>query len=456
MPTKSWIEVPIEQEIESVPAEGYAPFFFPPEGADLLFHFTEQSFLRVLSALINGAALTYPDTWLQVVWDFLQNVEYPVSFCEQLIACITTDADTQEAIVNMLAANPAFDEFLKNTVRGLTSGQTGQKLTVDECDNSVLMGKVKAMVDAMNTTNTDFFEIVEVGTNDEEKMSILLDAIPGLGILPFDEVVDFLQDITEDFSENYAAQVTEALKLEWYCGLYCLASARPDCSLTYADIFNYFQDKVSSSLTLGSLIGEVIQFIVTGDFSGADRVANGMMALQAGLMRTGGDFLGLSLPSLSITARESDPSSLWEDCEDCPDEEWEKVWDFHDSDGGWTLVRGVYQATVGYHQVGSGTNPYTVDLTRAVTWGTAELTEVEIDVASENADAGAFRGVYYPGTAFAPQAGYTSSTGGYTMAFTANNPQPPTVAVQVSNEFISGYNYMFKVTLRGTGPEPTW
>jgi len=60
MPTKSWIEVPIDQEVEGVPTSGYAPYFFPVEGGTALFKFTEQEFTQVLSALINGAALTYP------------------------------------------------------------------------------------------------------------------------------------------------------------------------------------------------------------------------------------------------------------------------------------------------------------------------------------------------------------------------------------------------------------
>lgn len=319
MPTKSWIEVPINQEVEGVPTTGYAPYFFPIEGGTALFKFTAEEFTQVLSALINGAALTYPDMWIQVVWYFLRSVEFPVEICEQIIGCINSDVDTQQAIVNMLKGNQTFNEYLETRVRGLTEGQIGGKLILGDCDDAVVAGRVKAIVDAMDQANKDWLEKIEVGTNDEEKFALALEAIPVVGELPFDQLIEFGEDILEDFTENYNAQVDAELLEEWYCGLYCLAKENADCSLTYGEIYKYFADRTSSGLNPFSALVDVVGFIRTGDFSGGTKVADGLMMLQTGLMANGRSFMGSSLPTIAKAARDAGTASFYEDCEDCPE-----------------------------------------------------------------------------------------------------------------------------------------
>jgi len=261
-----------------------------------------------------------------VVWYFLRSVEFPVSICEQIIACVTSDVDVQNAIAQMLSTNQIFNQYLTTTTRAITGGNLTGKLISGECDNGIVAGRVKAIVDAMDQANRDWFEKIEVGTNDEEKFALALEAIPVLGELPFDQIIEFLEDILEDFTENYAAQVDAELLDEWYCGLYCIAKSKPDCSLTYGDIYNFFADRTSSNLTPFSALFDVVSFIRSGDFSGGTKVADGMMMLQSGLTVNGRDFMGSSLPTLSFATRDAVSSSFWEDCEDCPETElWLKI-----------------------------------------------------------------------------------------------------------------------------------
>lgn len=330
-----YIVTDIVQDIEGVPETGYAPFNFAPAsegGSVLLFHFTDESFTRVLSALRNGAYMTYGDEGRQVIWDFLKNVEYPVDFCDQvaqaLLTCedvqaalatvITTEGVVQDAIVDMLQANEEFTDYVGSQVIKMTSEQINGKFMGGDCDNSVVAGRVVAIVERINTNNEDFLEIVEVGTNDEERVSAVISAIPGLSEAPVDEILDILQSLLENFTENYAAAVTEGWKDSVEEALYCIAKTESeDCSLTYQQLFEYFRDRAGADLTLGSLIKNVIEYVINGDFSNDELVASGMYAIQLGFILTGQDFNGLDLPTIGAITRDALPSTKWEDWDDC-------------------------------------------------------------------------------------------------------------------------------------------
>lgn len=461
MASKSWIEVPIDQEIVSVPEDGYAPFFFPPEGADLLFHFTEESFLRVLSALINGAALTYPDTWLQVVWDFLQNVEYPVSLCDKIAECIASNEDTQAVIRAFVTNDESIRDWAEEIagIAVLTAEQLGSNmLKPGACDPGYTFNQSSKLVFMLNQLSEDLFEAMEVGTNALERASLFIQAIPAIGgLLPFDEALTLADNLVENVAEDYTGNYDQGLYDDLRCGLWC--TFKDDCELNIDEALAFYEDKLGTSLPQNpaETLQAIAQFILIGDIPG-DFTVYAMHTLIIAAMRSGQEMFGINFAQLGlrITAAGDESDNDWETlCTDCVDE-WEKVWDFHDSDVGWTLVTGVYQATVGFHQAGSGANPYTVDLKRDVDWGDARLTHVDIDVASEHADPGSARGVYYPDSAEPPQFGYDTSEGIYTMSFDIADLQPDTIAVHVSNDTTPGYNYMFRVVFRGTGIEPTW
>lgn len=322
MVSKSWITVPIDQEIGDVPTSGHAPYFFPIAGGTALFRFTADEFTEVLSSLINGAALTYPDKWIQVVWYFLRSMEFPVSICEQIIECLTNDVDVQNSLASMLTTNQTFNTWLNERIETLTAGQISTKLiTGGDCVEANVAGRVKAIVDGMHQANIDWFQKIEVGTNDEEKFALAIEAIPILGELPIDQIIEFAEDILEDFTENYEAQVDTTLLEIWYCGLFCIAMSKPDCSLTYGDIYEFFSGRTTSGLNVFSALSDVIAFIRTGDFSGGTKVADGTMMLQAGLMVNGRSFMGSSLPTIAFSTRDAPPASFWETCAECPDDD---------------------------------------------------------------------------------------------------------------------------------------
>lgn len=325
MPTKSWIEVPIDQEIEDV-CDAPVPYFFPTEGGTTLFQFTEAEFTQVLSALINGAALTYPENWLQVVWYVLRNVECPVPFCEQIINCIMTDEDTRTSIINMLLNNPEFVDGIKDIATGINPVSPGKIVNpiVESCDKDVLFGAITSIVTTMNRVNEDAFEIMEQATNDEERIALLVEAIPGLGEIIPAELIDLAQQLVENMQENYSAEWTTVVEDKIRMDLLC--RAEKNCEITLAMIYDYFNERIGASLTIGTAFTSAIEFLATGDFPGA-HIVNFAFMLQLVALRGGSEFFGVSLYTVDLQAQlgANNPNNDWTLLEEgsCPEEETE-------------------------------------------------------------------------------------------------------------------------------------
>lgn len=317
MVCKVYCPTAIEQDIGVVPEEGHNPYFFPAEGAYLPFFFTEDTFLKVFSALCNGAYMTYGDEGRYVIWEFLRNVEYPVSLCEAIAECIATNEATQAALRDFITSDDAIRDYIDDRAEGLVGTALTGPLIAGSCDPAILAGKMLALVDRLDINNKDALELIEVGTNDEEKVAAVLEGIPLMGELPIGDTIDFIQDVLEDFEEGYNGISTIERREELAEDLYCLALGKPECALSYADLFEFFQAKASSGLTLNSLIGDVVNFIIDGDFDTDDLVWYGMFAMQIAFIRTGMEFFGIDAPKIGALTRDAEPSSIWEDWDEC-------------------------------------------------------------------------------------------------------------------------------------------
>jgi len=303
------------------------------------------------SSLYTGADICYPTKSDTVRWILNRAVECPVSICDLIIDCITNNPATLQAIIDGLAGSDEFNDRLSEVVRGLTETQIVSPLIAGSCDNAVLAGKMLTLVDRLDTNNKDALEIVEVGTNDEEKIAAFLEGIPIADELPIGDAIDFMQDFLEDFEENYSGASTIDRRENLARDLYCLAKSKVDCELTFGDLFEFFQARVSSGLTLESLIQNVADWVITGDFSTDDLVFDGMYALQIAAIRTGQEFFGIDAPRIAALTRDADPSSIWEEWAACSDDDLcegaEGSVDFRASDGAFieTYDRAEYYET---------------------------------------------------------------------------------------------------------------
>lgn len=289
----------------------------PEERTILPLFVSQREFTAILSAMDVGADIAYPEQYIEVMWLMVRNLRYGVNICQMIADCIATSPETQQALRDFVTTDQQIIDTFTELVEGLTEGQIISPVVEKGCDPSDVAGAVIAIVERMDTYNVDALEIIEVGTNDEEKIASVVAGIPALGILPFDEIIDFAQDLLEDFFENYNAAVTEEWKDDVAEDLYCLALEDPDCKLSYEQLFNYFQNRAGSSLTTLSTIVDIINFVRTGDFNTDELVASGMYAIQLAFVRVGREFFGINLPKIGALTRDALPSSRWEEWDDC-------------------------------------------------------------------------------------------------------------------------------------------
>lgn len=279
-----------------------------------------HEYTALLSAVDVGAAIAWTNDALKVYYILVRSLQVPpMAICEQFIECIEDDEDVKQALRDFVINDEDISNYFSQKVLSLTTGQIVGPLFPGDCDNGVIAGRMVAIVERMDGINTDFLEIVEVGTNDEERAAAVLDAIPGISELGIGKLFDFVQGILEDFAENYAAAVTEEWKDEVEEDLYCLAKSRPECDLTFEDLFAYFQNRAGSGLTIGSVISQVINFIIDGDFNTDELVVSGMYALQIGTILAAQKFAGMTLQTMGGLTRDASPSTKWEDWDECVD-----------------------------------------------------------------------------------------------------------------------------------------
>lgn len=265
-----YIVIPMEQEIEGVPETGYDPFYFPPEGGTLVFRFTNASFTRVLSALRNGAALTYDDQAFQVIWDFLVNVEYPVSVCDLVAECFASDATFRESVIASLMSDPAFVSSITGIVAQETipttypPGVPNPSPTTNlagtsnpTCDPDILWAQCLALVMDTHAAITDVLEKTEVSTNVVE----LIDALSDFPIVGWAKdavggsiTIGLIQYYQEAVAEGYAAQYTTTaggVQDQLACAIFC--ACQDDCEITVERMFEVYKTRLEAYVTVPSL-----------------------------------------------------------------------------------------------------------------------------------------------------------------------------------------------------------
>lgn len=312
----------IEQDMTGVPDTGYNPFFFPEEGATLLFRFNQASFLRILSALQNGAYQTYGNEGRQVVWDFLVNVEYPLPICEEVIDCVTNDADTKQAIAEQLIADGPMRDAVNEVSRNgapLTTGVSAGKL-VANCDYDVLFAGITSIVDTMHGNNKDFLEVMALAATQTKRLATAISAIPVISLLFADEIVEWVGKLQAEILTNYDAEWTVDVKDAYRCGLFCIAKSHDDCSLSYDDIQTFITERLGAALDPSHLLEATVQYTILGTWSGTT-VVDIMMLNQINIWKVAGEWLGSVIRTLeTVAALGADtPDPDWEIlCVDCP------------------------------------------------------------------------------------------------------------------------------------------
>lgn len=292
--------------------------FSPPEDLQpVLFQWDLATFTRLLSSVVKGAQLSYPDDWIQVTWDFLRGVDCPMAICDEILNCLQTNPSIQEFLT----------EFVGNSVEGvkgkpLSENQRTTPLqnNAGDCDLDTLWGSCLYTVQILNRLNQDFFEQIEALTNNQEMLAYVVGAIPILETLPIDEFIELADKVREFVAETYAAGYDVDYEQELACGLFCDARAN-ECTLDMNVLTNFFfaraqevagfEDAFQTAIT-------IVRAMASWEEVLGEQIVDTMMAANVGFMSFLNSSFGMDFGTFSLQAKAGIPDDDWQAlCTDC-------------------------------------------------------------------------------------------------------------------------------------------
>lgn len=247
----------------------------------------------------------------------------PEMSCADVADCIENDPAVQEAIAQQIASNPSNQTTVYQTsVYGTplnTAQRTAPIAAPPECDYDILFAMCTAIIDTLHKNNEDFLEILEVATNPAERATNVISAIPGVGLLPVDEAIEFLNQMVEEIQENYDAQYTTSVRDELRCALFCAAKEAEDCIVTFDMLTAIFEERLNYYLEPINTVLAMVQYFVNGTWAGTS-VVDIMTLVQIAFWREASNWLGVNIRTLQIVARLviDNPDPDWEIlCTEC-------------------------------------------------------------------------------------------------------------------------------------------
>lgn len=273
--------------------------------------------------------------------------------CEQIIDCITNDADTRAALLQYLTDNG----FLANQPSGdttppiLPSSQTGADLLPATFDCSIPehnMSIARAIVRELNETIEDIFQIIEHITNPNEAATSVTDGIPVVSFI--DNLIEFANWLQEAIPEFYQAAYTQSAEDEIACAIFCHLEA--NCSLSLDELITIYTNISTETLPPLTDLVIFIQFFIDFVFVINTPAVAMFHLLLLNLLKYGGkifDLSGFNSIKTVIAANASQSDFSYQDlCDDCPPANppntyWMIYENFQNPTGNWIITNGTLE-----------------------------------------------------------------------------------------------------------------
>ncbi|KKM74444.1 hypothetical protein LCGC14_1400210, partial [marine sediment metagenome] len=187
---------------------------------------------------------------------------------------------------------------------------------IDTCDKDEVYGAVKQTINFLHSTIMDVLETMIAALNAIEMLALAIEAIPIVGSLPGDDMLNFVVMMTENIHQNYEASYNEGLRQEYICDLFCLVLK--DCDLDLTKLGTYFMERFTDELFTIDW-QDLVDMLLNGTFSGAEMV-HAMHAVAAYTLACGVTFGGVqpNFFTAIIKSFTNDPDSDWELlCDEC-------------------------------------------------------------------------------------------------------------------------------------------
>lgn len=233
---------------------------------------------------------------------------------------------------------------------------------VPGCDLDHLYAATLGLVDFAYIAIMDVLQDIDAATSGLAKAADIISAVPVLGLLPFDEIVDMANEFFEDLYSNFLSSYSEPLRREYSCDLFCIA--KDNCGLFFVQAFDYFAGRATLSIDTFDL-EDVVEFLTQGVFSGVEYV-HVAHALFFFVLAFGGNWGKYSADFLEkeVASKFNDSDPDWAIfCDECT---WSYQWNWTAGHGNWELsddfvvdYQGVYVPGTGWQTTwkNNGPNP---------------------------------------------------------------------------------------------------
>lgn len=315
------------------------PITFPDNTTPIKFvvEMSLNEFTSILSALMTGADLSYPEDSHEIVWRFLRQVECPVSICDEILECL----------------QPALDEIneqlgeINSTVEEIQQTQSANATEERALAQTAITGGICAgatnIVDAMHQTFVDTYEATEAAPLDNfaEFAVIFFSAVPDFLDLGFDEMIAavnwYFENQFAQFETDY-----DTIREDMICDLRCFVELN-------GNVFDW------------DIWATWLEYLPTA-YPG-NRAAAGFSRYSPFRVTWVNQIAAIINKDASLQSYFDTLAFGWEsgvmnpiscgDC-DCDEITWCKTWDFTVSDGGWQVFGGfgTYTPGVGWSAPG--------------------------------------------------------------------------------------------------------
>lgn len=279
----------------------------------LVLEVTAEQYMKLLSAALDGANRNWPESYIAVIYPLIKAAKVSNALCTAIAECIeNSESDTYAALQDFLLSQLQNNTDVQDAINGIgnVDGTAVAGVTdaiAAECDLDVLFGFCKQVVQLMNLEVEQFFEVLEVITNNVEFAAYVGDEAPALAT-----VASFVSYLQNTLVESYLANYDIDYENDLACEIFCFAKDQPDCELNWFNITDIMADRVGEDLTNLSL-SSLLTYILSGGWSG-DEFCDAAILVFAFVMQIGGAWTGISFGKIQQIVQSffNDPDSDWQ------------------------------------------------------------------------------------------------------------------------------------------------
>lgn len=272
--------------------------------------------------------------------------------------CVNSDY-----IQSLIEGNTSLQQTIAQYANGATAGiYDPEKQSIlntsfvqgqSPCDNDNIYGMCLQLTVLLNTVSENLLDIFVAGLQQAGNLGDLIEAIPMVGELPFDDILQFLEKVATQINSAYQAAYDTQLQEDISCEFFC--AAQVDCELTFEMARDIIKSHIANPVTAQDFFTLVNDMIANNWFG--DQAVWVFFYFILETIIYGGEILGQDVNRFARTVATyfNDPNSDWSTlCTDCG---WTYQCDFTTANCGWypfvnpapyTANDGVYVANTGW------------------------------------------------------------------------------------------------------------